>query len=84
MPVTNYEIGRGLALKQRKGDKPKMRKNKLIICVYRQRALKQKGVKQVGRKTSFMYTGGGGTQIFPEFESSAQTRHSSGFCHQVQ
>jgi hypothetical protein len=23
----------------------------------------------------------GGTQIFPEFESSAQTRDSSGFCH---
>jgi len=23
----------------------------------------------------------GGTQIFPEFEFSAKTRHSSGFCH---
>jgi hypothetical protein len=23
----------------------------------------------------------GGTQIFPEFESSSQTRYSSGFCH---
>ena len=56
MPVRNYEIGRGLALKEKrelKGDKSKMRERKLINFVYWQIALREKGVKQVGRKTRF-------------------------------
>jgi hypothetical protein len=36
---------------QPKGVKPKMKGRKLKIVVYRQGASKQKGIKQVGRKT---------------------------------
>jgi len=37
----------------------------------------QETTVSIGRDCSLR----GGTQIFPEFEYSAQTRHSSGFCH---